>query len=132
MNYSRCAAYGFAMIATLGLAACAVSPEIQARMDEYNRTIPVCSSDSDCRSKWSAARAWVVENSDFGIRAEGDDRIMATSNIVSTSGLGVVVDRVEVGGGYQILVDLECFSAYGCPDIWDNMLDFNRRVNAAR
>ena len=101
-------------------------------MDEYNRTIPVCSSDSDCRSKWSAARAWVVENSDFGIRAEGDDRIMATSNIVSTSGLGVVVDRIEVGGGYQILVDLECFSAYGCPDIWDSMLDFNRRVNAAR
>ena len=100
--------------------------------DEYNRTIPVCSSDSDCRSKWSAARAWVVENSDFGIRAEGDDRIMATSNIVSTSGLGVVVDRIEVGGGYQILVDLECFSAYGCPDIWNSMLDFNRRVNAAR
>ena len=79
MNYSRFAAYGFVIAATLGLAACAVSPEIQARMDEYNRTIPVCSSDSDCRSKWSVARAWVVENSDFGIRAEGDDRIMATA-----------------------------------------------------
>ena len=54
---------------------------------------------------------------------------MATSNIVSQGGLGAVVDLIETENGYQILVDLECFSAYGCPDIWDSKIDFNRTVN---
>lgn len=113
------------------LTSCAASPEMQARRDEYDRTIPTCSNDSDCQAKWQAARAWVVANSDFGIRSESDSRIMATSNIVSQGGLGAVVDRVANGNDYQFLVDLECFSAYGCPNILDSMLDFNRSVNAA-
>jgi len=100
-------------------------------MDEYARTIPTCSSDSDCQLKWAAARGWVVANSTFAIRAESDERIMSTSNLITMSGIGVIVDRVATNGGYQITVDVECFSAYGCPNIWDTMLDFNRSVNAA-
>ncbi|GIT64132.1 MAG: hypothetical protein Ct9H300mP22_5320 [Gammaproteobacteria bacterium] len=73
----------------------------------------------------------MVANSDFAIRSESESRIMATSNIVSQGGLGATVDRASNENGYQILVDLECFSAYGCPNILDSMLDFNRTVNAA-
>lgn len=113
------------------LASCAASPELQARRDEYDRTIPTCSSNTDCQAKWQAARSWVVANSDFAIRSESESRIMATSNIVSQGGLGATVDRASNESGYQILVDLECFSAYGCPNILDSMLDFNRTVNAA-
>ena len=112
------------------LGACAVSPETQARMDEYDRTIPSCASESDCSRKWETARAWAAENSDFGIRGESDTRIMATSNIVSTGGIGVVVNREAAASGYQLLVDVECFSAYGCPDVWELKVDFNRAVNA--
>ena len=50
---------------------------------------------------------------------------------MSQGGLGATVDRASNENGYQILVDLECFSAYGCPNILDSMLDFNRTVNAA-
>lgn len=117
-----------------GLSSCAVSPETQARMDEFQRTIPTCSSGADCSSKWTTARAWVAENSDFPIQGDSDTRIYATSNSLNTlSGIGVIVDRVAVSGGtYQILADMQCFSSYNCPELWDRMVDFNRTVNNAQ
>jgi len=112
------------------LSTCTIPAEVQAKMDEYARTIPICPGDADCQAKWSVARTWVAANSDFAIRGESDTRIMASSNIVSTNGMGVVVNRVAANGGDQITVDLECFAAYGCPNIWDSMLDFNQTINA--
>ena len=115
------------------LASCAISPETQAKMDEYTRTIPTCSSDSDCAVKWAAARAWVVVNSDFIIQGDSDTRLFASNTLPSQSGIGAIVDRVATGAGnYQIVVDLECFSVYSCPGLWDSKIDFNRTVNNAR
>lgn len=122
-----------AVITILSVSACSVSPATQALRDEYARTIPTCSSAQNCMPKWAAARTWVVENSDFAIRSESDTRIMATSNIISLSGLGVTVDRVTAdAGGYQITVTVECFSAYGCPSLPESMVSFNRAVNAVQ
>lgn len=121
-----------AALATLLLAGCAVNPETQAKMDEFANTIPTCSGDADCTSKWATARRWTEENSDFSIRGESDTRINASSNIISQSGIGVVVTRVPVGSNlYQIVADLECFSAYSCPELWDMKLDFNRTLNGS-
>ena len=115
------------------ISSCTISPETQAKMDEYARTIPTCTSDQDCQEKWNAARTWVMENSDFAIRAESDTRIFSTTTSISQSGVGVIVDRVAVaGGGYQITVNVECFSAYGCPDVWAKKIYFNKTVNAAQ
>lgn len=112
--------------------ACAVSPELQAKMDEYQRTIPTCSSSPECQSKWNMAIAWVESNSDYGIRSATGERIVSTTNVASDSGIGVSVERVPVGNGsFRITVDMECLSAYGCPELWDDMLDFNRIVNSA-
>lgn len=112
------------------LISCAVNPETQAKMEEYARTIPSCTTDADCSRKWAVARNWTVENSDFSIRGESDRRINASSNIISQSGIGVVVTKVESGSNrYQIIADLECFSAYSCPELWDMKIDFNRTVN---
>ncbi len=113
------------------LTACASSPETQAKIAEFERTIPTCSSDASCQTKWAAARAWVEQNSAFNIRGDSDTRIMATGTRPTDSGLGIVVYRVAATGGSQIVVDVECFSAYGCADLWDVKLDFNRRINAA-
>jgi hypothetical protein len=123
-----------AMIFTaLSISACAVSAATQALMDEYERTIPSCASDQDCQPKWTAARAWVVQNSDFAIRGESDTRIMATSNIISQSGMGVTVNKITAdAGGYQITVTVECFSAYGCPNLRESMVEFNQAVNTAQ
>ena len=126
--------YAFLAVACISLllSSCTISPERQAKLDEFDNTIPRCSSDLDCGPKWLTARTWVIENSDFGIRAESDDRIMATSNIISNSGVGVVVNRVPVANGYQIVVDLECFTSYDCPNILDSKIDFNRTLNAVQ
>ena len=86
-----------AAVAVLVLASCAVSPEIQAKMDEYARTIPTCSSDADCARKWDVARTWTMQNSDFTIRGASDTRINASSNIISQAGIGVVVTKVATG-----------------------------------
>jgi len=116
-----------------GIASCAVSPETQAKMDEYASTVPSCNEDLDCQMKWMAARAWVVENSDFPIRFAGEDRISASSTLISVSGVGVIVDRELLDeGGYQFIVDVECFSGYGCGSVWDTMISFNQAVNAVQ
>lgn len=112
------------------LSACASSPETQAKIDEFERTIPTCSSDANCQAKWAAARAWAEQNSAFIIRGDSDTRIMATGTRPTDSGLGIVIHRVAANGGFQIVVEAECFSAYGCADLWDVKLDFNRRINA--
>ena len=112
------------------LTSCSVSPARQAKIDEFEQTIPTCVSDSDCRQKWEMARAWVLENSDFAIRSETNERIMATSNITTSSGQGVTVTRMAEGNGYQILVNVECFNSFGCPGMLDARIDFNRTVNA--
>lgn len=129
----------FRLIQTAGLAfcsvmlaACAVSPETQAKMDEFARTIPTCANVQACQSKWNAARAWVDANNDFGIRSATDERIVSTTNITSDSGIGIIVTREPTANGqFQIVADMECLIAYGCPRLWDMMIDFNRSVNAA-
>lgn len=125
--------YGWAMLPTLAallLSSCAVSPETQAKMDEYARTIPTCTGDAECERKWAIARTWTQQNSAFIIRGESDTRINANANIISQSGIGVVVTKVANGSdGFQIIADLECFSAYSCPELWDLKVDFNQTVN---
>lgn len=120
----------FGSLALLMVTACAVSPETQAKIDEYNRTIPACSSNLDCQTKWAAARAWALEHSDFPIYNESETRIRATSTLTTTSGVGVVVNREGSANNYRFLVEVECFTVYGCPDVWDSKLDFNRTLNA--
>ena len=112
------------------LTACAVSPETQALMDEYERSIPTCSNSLECQSKWAAARSWAIENADFPKYTESETRIRATSTLTTTSGIGVVVHREGSGNNYRFLVDVECFNAYGCPNIWEAKVDFNRSLNA--
>ncbi len=111
------------------LSACAVSPETQALMDEYQSTIPSCTTQLDCETKWAQAKVWVMQNSDFPIYSESDTRIRATSPLTTSSGVGVVVTREGSGNAYQFLVDVECLNAFGCPDVWQTKLDFNRALN---
>ena len=121
------------MLSTVGallIISCAVSPETQAKMDEYTRTIPSCLGDAECASKWVVARTWTLQNSDFNTRGESDISINASSNIISQSVIGVTVTKVANDfGGFQLVADLECFSASSFPEIWDLKVDFNKTIN---
>ena len=120
---------GALLVVSLG--SCAVSPETQAKIDEYNRTIPSCSSTLECQTMWATARTWTLRNSDFPIYSESENRIRATSTLTTSAGTGVVVHRESQNGGYRFTVEIECFTAFGCPEEWDLKLDFNRVVAAA-
>lgn len=133
IRFTQFQTMAISVLLAFGLSSCAVSPETQSKMDEFARTIPSCSSDAECSRKWAAARAWIVGNSDYPIQGDSDTRIYASNALNTMSGVGVIVDRVAISdGGYQIVADMECFSAYNCPDLWDRMVDFNRTVNGAR
>ncbi len=119
--------------ASLLLVACGASEEYLARLAEVERTIPVCASDAECEAKWSAARSWVIANADFTLRTDSDTRIDTLNADSTRSGTAVQVDRVEgQNGEFQIVVDVECFAAYGCPSELDMRLDFNRTINAVQ
>lgn len=117
------------LVGTLTLAACGISAETQARIDEYHRTIPSCSSRAECQTKWARARDWAVQNSDYPIYSESETRIRASSTMTTTSGTGIVVTREGSDNQWRFFVAVECFSAGGCGDVWETRLDFNRVVN---
>lgn len=119
------------VISTSVITACGSSADYQERLAEFNRTLPVCNSTADCDSKWQAARQWVIENSDFTLRTDSDDRIDTLNSNSTRSGTSIQVDRVEIGNGqYQIVVDVECFAAYDCPNELDKQLEFNQLLNS--
>jgi len=119
--------------ASMLLAACGVSEEYRARLAEFERTIPICVREAECERKWAAARAWVISNADFSLRTDNQERIDTLNSDSTRSGTAVQVDRVEgQNGEFQIVVDVECFAAYGCPSELDMRLDFNRTVNAVQ
>ncbi len=118
---------------SLMLASCGASEEYLARLAEVERTIPYCTSEAECEAKWSAARDWVIANADFTLRTDNDTRIDTLNADSTRSGTAVQVDRMEGRNGeFQIVVDVECFAAYGCPSELDMRLDFNRTVNAVQ
>ena len=131
--FSVCGRIGIIFGASLMLASCVASEEYLARLAEFERTIPVCASDAECEAKWSAARSWVIANADFTLRTDSDTRIDTLNADSTRSGTAVQVDRVEgQDGEFQIVVDVECFAAYGCPSELDMRLDFNRTINAVQ
>jgi len=121
----------FFLLTTFTLAACGSSANYEQRLAEFNRTIPTCNSTADCNSKWQAARQWVIDNADFELRSDSSDRIDTLNSDSTRSGTAIQVDRVSQGAGsYQIIVDVECFAAYGCPNELDMQLEFNRLLNS--
>ncbi|MEQ8953420.1 MAG: hypothetical protein RL120_04740 [Gammaproteobacteria bacterium] len=120
-------------VATILLLSGCSSADRQARLDEFNRTIPTCRGVGECTAKWNAARAWVVANADFELRSNTDSRIDTLNSDSTRAGTAIQVDRVPVGdGSFQIVVDVECFAAYGCPNELDMAIEFNRAINATR
>lgn len=118
------------LCASFTLAACGASASYEARLAEFNNTIPTCSSANECETKWQAARQWVIENADFALRSDSADRIDTLNANSTRSGTSIQVDRIDQGNGnYQIVVDVECFAAYGCPNEIDKRLEFNRLLN---
>lgn len=131
--YNSIARTGLLASAMLLLGGCGVSAATQAKIDEYNRTIPSCSGQNDCAAKWAVARTWVLQNADFPLLADNENVIETREpREQSQSGTSAKVERIAVGDGrYELRLSTGCHAAYGCPNQWDLGIDFNRRVAAA-
>ncbi|MDT8428307.1 MAG: hypothetical protein RQ757_06035 [Pseudomonadales bacterium] len=116
-----------------GFVSACSSGAYQAQREEFNQTIPECNGTADCQVKWAAALDWVRNNASYGIRVNNENRIETFDADTTRAGTEVQVTRELIEGErYRILVNIDCFAAYGCPPYWETALDFNRTVNAAR
>ena len=103
---------------------------------EYSRTLPICSTDSQCEVMWAAARRWVNQNAGFRLDILTDD-YMETHRSANEADarLFARVEKQPVNpdaGEYAIAVTLGCHNFLGCvPDRHEAALAFNKFVNTA-
>ena len=126
------------MISKIALAAlipalvgCGVSAEQQARMDQFQRTIPICNTDDQCNLMWQTAQAWVANNAAYQIQIATDTVIQTFNPTGSTTAIGARVVKEPLGSGsYRIVVSIYCDNLFGCmPDAWTAAQAFNNTVN---
>lgn len=116
------------------LSGCAtVSSEQRTR---WNETIPVCSTDFACKTKWAAARQWVQNNSGYRIQIYTDDLIDTYNPAEYDPKIAVTVSKTPVGktpSGHQVNtfnVQIRCGNIFGCiPTIEESILSFNKFVS---
>jgi|GEM_PF-6485604 len=108
-----------------------VSPQQQAAIDE---SIPVCNSESDCETKWTAAGSWVLNNTKSTLQIYSDNLIETDPPAKHSASLAARITKkpLRLAGLYQISATVWCDSFLGCePKIADALLDFNSYVNSA-
>lgn len=109
------------------------SPQIQAKKAEFERTVPICEGEADCKAKWEAAQLWVVHNAGFKIQTATDVLVETYNPGPSDAKIAARVTKEPLGGGkYKLVVFVWCNNIFGCvPNGWDAAIDFNNKVGAA-
>lgn len=122
------------VFAAVLIAGCATgsSPQVNAKRQQFEATIPTCSGEADCSAKWDAAQLWVVKNSGYKIQTATNVLIETYGSVGSSTDLAVRVTKEPLGGGaYKFVVYVYCGNIFGCfPDPWDTALAFNREIGA--
>jgi hypothetical protein len=119
--------YTVALLAGLGVAACASVP--QAAISPA----PTCSTDSDCTAKWAVARTFVIAHAGYKIQTYFPDLIQTSNPSNDDSKLAAQVNKnPSPWGGYRIEAQFYCANTFGCSQSARDTLDqFNREVSAA-
>lgn len=104
-----------------------------ARFEEFQRTIPICEGEEDCKVKWEAAQIWISNNAGYKIQIATDALIETYNAVGSSPYLAAKVTKEPLGGGrYRIFVQLWCDNLLGCmPKPIKAALKFNQYVGAA-
>ncbi|UDF05075.1 hypothetical protein [Asticcacaulis sp. AND118] len=126
-----------ALTALIPLAGC-VSAQFQedraAAWTEYQTTIPVCETATECRDMWEMAEVWVVKNASYKIQTKTDVQISTYNS--ADSGIQANILKEPLGNGrYRIVAHITCgaianelCSAH--PAFLST--DFNRTLNAMK
>lgn len=124
------AAIGLAL--SVLLTGCAsMQAQQMARVDEFQRTIPVCVGEQQCRMAWAYARNWVIQNCGMKIQNITDTYIETFGS--HTAALACrVVGEPRGPDSWAIVMNASCGNIFGCvPDAWQSALRFNREVGGA-
>lgn len=131
--------FGALLIAMLSACATGTGSGGVTSQTDYERTIPVCIGEAECRMKMQVASEWVAKTTGYELVVNTDERI-------ETGGWGmgqypaVRVERKSIGGGrHWILIEIDCgtaargtaFGARTCPPSGEAALAFNTAVGAA-
>jgi len=127
MNFRIVSVLSAAMV----ISGCAASQQLQAKRARFEGTIPTCGSESECREKWSAAQAWVVNNSGMKIQIATDTIIETFNPVRGMTNLAARVVKEPLGGGkYRMVIRTWCDNMFVCSqDPWTAALNFNDYVN---
>lgn len=135
MRFKKIIGLGVFTVAIVALSGCAVTPkkEQQAKMAQFQRTIPTCSNEKDCKAKWDAAQLWIVHNAGYKLQTVTDVLLETYNPGEYDTDLAVRVTKEPQGDGvYKIIVKAWCNNIFGCtPNALDAELDFNAKVGAA-
>jgi len=116
------------------LSGCADSPQLVAKEEQIEKTMPVCVAGPDCDAKWHAARIWVYNHAGFYVRT-------ANSNLIDTYFASenderpvMTVTKEPIGNNeYKIELTIRCTNFFGCvPNQYNEALAFNQTIGAVK
>lgn len=101
--------------------------------DEMNKTVPVCASQKQCDTAWSATRQWINQNCGMKIQNYSADYIETYNSVGGDTKLACQVNRNTLpDGSSAILIRLSCGNMFGCiPDQYQSVINFNNYVSDA-
>lgn len=105
---------------------------------DWEETIPLCFSDSDCKTKWAAARQWIQNNAGYKIQIYSDDLIetynpqQSDPKIAVSASKNPIAKTQEGEQANMIAVKIYCGNIFSCiPSINESILSFNKFVSQA-
>lgn len=117
------------------LAGCALTPPEVADASRRTAiaTIPKCNSDKECEVKWSAARAWVLQNAGWKIQHVTSDYIETYNAIGGSTSIAVrVIKEPLQNGSYRFNATIWCDNMWGCiPEKWEALKNMHAYINAS-
>lgn len=121
-----------AIALALALSGCGTLQKMEQKRNswqaEINATVPVCTSDEECKTAWATARNWVISNCGMKIQNIADGYI-ETYGSIDTRLACRVVGEPRGDGAWALMITTSCGNMFGCsPDKWQAAIQFNHAV----
>lgn len=121
------------VVACLVLAACnTMTPEQKSALAAQASRPVVCSSDQDCRVKWSRAVQWVMQNSAYKLQTQSDLVIQTMGPLPDDTRPAFTISRsANANGSGVINFSGGCDNIFGCiPSMLEEQASFVQFVMA--
>jgi hypothetical protein len=113
------------------LTGCVSTARLQSLRDEFNRTVPTCSTEAECSAKWDAAQLWVASYIPRRIATATNVLIQTYGSANTDTAATVMKQPSTTSGTYRLVITTYCGNIFACfPDSWQSALAFNRAIGS--